>query len=74
MLVFPWAGLKHLADDRSVPPNDGDVWHLFLGRFQKLEIGAEQVQAAWCLTPHGVYDTHMPDKFTPITFSETPVV
>jgi hypothetical protein len=74
MLVFPWAGLKHLADGRSVPPNDGDVWHLFLGRFQKLEIGAEQVQAAWCLTPHGVYDTHMPDKFTPITFSETPVV
>jgi hypothetical protein len=27
------------------------------------------VQAAWCWTPHGVYDTHMPDKFTPFVFS-----
>jgi hypothetical protein len=68
MLVFPWAGMKDLANGRSLPPTDGDIWNLFLGRFQKLELGTEQVQAAWCLSPHGVYDTHMPDKFTPVTF------
>lgn len=68
MLVFPWAGMKDLANGRSLPPTDGDIWNLFLGRFQKLELGREQVQAAWCLSPHGVYDTHMPDKFTPVTF------
>ena len=69
MIIFPWAGMKHLAGGRSLPPNEGDVWKLFLGRFQKIEIGAEQVQAAWCLSAHGVYDTHMPDNFTPFRFT-----
>lgn len=70
MLILPWAGMKHLANGRNLPPTEGDVWKMFLGRFQKLEIGTERVQAAWCLTPHGVYDTHMPDKFTAIEFTE----
>jgi hypothetical protein len=69
MLVFPWSGMAHLASGRSLPPKEGDVWNLFLGRFQKLEVGENEVQAAWCMTPHGVYDTHMPEKFTPIQFS-----
>jgi hypothetical protein len=68
-LAFPWAGMKHLANGRSLPPNPGDVWRLFLGRFQKIKVGTEYIQAAWCLTPHGTYDTHMPEKFTPIEFS-----
>ncbi len=67
-LVFPWKGLAHLANGRSLPPTDGDVWNLFLGRFQKLEVGEGEVQAAWCWSPHGVYDTHMPEKFTPVRF------
>lgn len=71
MLVFPWSGMKHLAGGRTLPPTDGDVWRIFLGRFQKIDIGTEQVQAAWCLSPHGVYDTHMPDKFTKVRFSDS---
>lgn len=70
-ITFPWAGMTHLAHGRSLPPKAGDVWKLFLGRFQKIEIGEKEVQAAWCLSPHGVYDTHMPDKFTPIEFSDS---
>ncbi|HVT14532.1 MAG TPA: carbohydrate-binding family 9-like protein [Fimbriimonadaceae bacterium] len=73
MLIFPWAGMRHLAGSRSLPPEDGDVWRLFLGRFQKLAVGESQVQAAWCLSPHGVYDTHMPEKFTPVRFSRETV-
>ncbi len=73
MLVFPWQSLKDLANGRSLPPTDGDIWKMFLGRFQKIDIGTEQVQAAWCLTPHGVYDTHMPDKFSQVQFSDTPI-
>jgi hypothetical protein len=68
-LVFPWAGMKDLADGRSLPPNEGDVWNLFLGRFQKLAVGETSAQAAWCWSPHGTYDTHLPDKFTSIRFS-----
>ena len=68
-LVFPWAGMKDLANGRNLPPSDGDIWSLFLGRFQKLAIGDGEVQAAWCWSPHGVYDTHMPDKFTRVRFT-----
>lgn len=63
-LSIPWESLKPLANGRSLPPNEGDEWRIFLGRFQKIAIGTGEVQAAWCVTPHGVYDTHMPDKFT----------
>jgi hypothetical protein len=69
-LAFPWAGLRHLASGRPIPPRDGDEWKLFLGRFQKLRVGSQEVQAAWCADPHGVYDTHMPEKFTRVRFSE----
>src|SRR2546423_6146925 len=68
-LAFPWSGMKHLAGKRALPPKDGDVWKLFLGRFEKLQVGENEVQAAWCWSPHGVYDTHMPEQFTPIRFS-----
>ena len=74
MLKFPWAGMKHLAENRSLPPKDGDIWKMFLGRFQKIDVGEEQVQAAWCLSSHGTYDTHMPEKFTAIEFKEQLVV
>jgi len=72
-MVIPWKGLEHLADGRSLPPQNGDVWKLFFGRFQNLFATQGKAQAAWCWTPHGVYDTHLPDKFTPITFSSLTV-
>ena len=67
-LALPWAGMKHLAGGRKTPPEVGDVWKMFLGRFQKVQTTGGEAQAAWCLTPHGVYDTHMPEKFTEIEF------
>lgn len=69
-IALPWAGMKHLANGRSLPPKDGDEWRLFFGRFQQIEFGERQVQAAWCWSPHGVYDTHMPEKFTTVRFAE----
>ncbi len=72
-IALPWAGMKHLAGDRSLPPNPGDVWRLFFGRFQNLEVGERKVQAAWCWSPHGVADTHMPERFTPVRFSDRTV-
>jgi len=67
-MAIPWSGLHHLANGRSLPPQDGDEWSLFLGRFQNIPLGETKAQAAWCWTPHGVYDTHMPDKFTKVCF------
>lgn len=70
-LAFPWAGMKWLANGRSLPPHDGDVWNIFFGRFEKFEVaGARpEPQPAWCWTPHGTLDTHLPEKFTRVQFS-----
>ncbi len=72
-IAFPWRGMVHLAGGRSLPPREGDIWKLFLGRFQNLFVGAKKVQAAWCWSPHGVHDTHQPEKFTPVVFSSRTV-
>ncbi|RYG26427.1 hypothetical protein EON82_03390 [bacterium] len=72
-IKLPWAGMTHLAGDRSLPPQDGDDWRLFFGRFQKVPVVSGVQQAAWCWTPHGEYDTHMPDRFTPVRFSNEAV-
>lgn len=69
-LALPWAGMKELANGRALPPEPGDEWRMFFGRFQKLESAGKEVQPhpAWCWTPHGVYDTHMPERFTRVRF------
>jgi hypothetical protein len=70
-LAFPWSGMKWLANDRSLPPKEGDVWSIFFGRFEKLEVAnsCPEPQPAWCWTKHGTLDTHMPEKFTRVQFS-----
>jgi len=69
---IPWNSLKLLANGRSLPPTDGDVWKMFLGRFQKLEIGGKEVQPhpAMVLSSHGIYDTHLPEKWSKVKFIE----
>jgi hypothetical protein len=71
-LAFPWQGMKWLANGRSLPPKPGDIWRLFLGRFQKLTPSGQEVtpHPAWAWNRHGVYDTHLPECFTYIHFSE----
>lgn len=71
-IKLPWAGFRHLANGRSIPPKEGDEWRLFLGRFQNVPFGEASKQAAWCWTPHGVYDTHMPERFTRLLFTSDP--
>ena len=70
-LAFPWAGMTWLANGRSLPPRDGDVWSLFFGRFEKLGVAGTlpQPQPAWCWNKHGVLDTHHPERFTRVHFS-----
>jgi hypothetical protein len=70
-LAFPWSGMKWLANDRSLPPQEGNMWNIFFGRFEKLAVAGTlpQPQPAWCWTKHGTLDTHMPEKFTKVQFS-----
>ncbi len=70
-LAFPWAGMRWLANDRPLPPQDGDTWSIFFGRFEKLEVAntRPQPQPAWCWNKHGTLDTHQPECFTRVHFS-----
>lgn len=71
-IAIPWSGLALLANGRTIPPTNGDIWTMFLGRFQKLMVGGKEVQPhpAMALNSHGIYDTHMPDKWSRIAFED----
>lgn len=74
-IALPWEGMQHLANGRSLPPGEGDTWRMFFGRFQKLVLSGQEVQPhpAWVWSHHGIYDTHMPERFPVIHFSEKSV-
>lgn len=71
-IAIPWQSLHLLANGRSIPPKNGDIWTMFLGRFQKLMTGGKEVSPhpAMALNSHGIYDTHLPDKWSKIRFEE----
>jgi hypothetical protein len=74
-LAFPWSGMTWLANGRAVPPQPGDVWRMFFGRFQKLMTSGQELNPhpAWVLSKHGEYDTHQPDCWPLVEFSGTAV-
>jgi hypothetical protein len=69
-LALPWRGLAPLANVRSIPPRPGDVWRIFFGRFELLSSGGQEIRPhpAWAWNRHGVYDTHLPECWTAVTF------
>ncbi len=69
-IAIPWSSLTWLANGRSLPPQPGDEWRMLLGRFQKLVVSGTEVQPhpAMVMTPHGLYDTHQPEKWSRIVF------
>jgi hypothetical protein len=71
-IAIPWKSLGLLANGRAIPPSNGDVWSMFLGRFQKLMLSGKEVQPhpAMALNSHGIYDTHVPSKWSKIEFVE----
>lgn len=73
-LALPWRGMAWLAGKRSFPPRAGDIWRMDFSRFEKLEIGGREVDPhpGWALDAHGVYDSHLPEKFSAVRFSGEP--
>ncbi len=69
-IAIPWKSMKWLANGRSLPPKEGDIWRIFFGRFQKMSPSGQEVQPhpAWVLSKHGVYDTHIPECFPFVHF------
>lgn len=71
-VALPWAGLKPLADGRSLPPRDGDTWRIDCSRFQQVGPQGEHLDpaAGWTWNQHGHYDSHIPETFTYVRFSD----
>ena len=71
MILLPWKGMQEFVVNQSLPPTEGDVWKIFLGRYELLKINGEQVSVGWALDPIGSNDNHYPEKFSAIQFTQT---
>lgn len=72
-ISIPWASLVDLANGRSLPPKDGDVWGIFFGRFQQLAVRSATgiATGGWAAHQFGVADTHVPECFTQVVFDRS---
>ncbi|HOB04102.1 MAG TPA: carbohydrate-binding family 9-like protein [Propionibacteriaceae bacterium] len=71
-VAVPWAGLEVVArgDGRSLPPADGDVWRMDFSRFNTYrEAPPAADSSGWAWSAHGVWDSHVPEVFPYIQFS-----
>jgi hypothetical protein len=69
-LAFPWEGMKLLAGDRPLPPREGDIWRMDLSRFQKFTDRDTVINPGWAWNTHNAYDSHIPELFTYIHFTD----
>ena len=74
LVALPWAGMADLAGGRPIPPGEGDIWRIFLGRYEMLPINGEKVSVGWALDPIGTNDNHYPEKFSSIQFTQSLIV
>ena len=73
-LAIPWSGMQALVmgSDSSLPPKNQDVWRMDFSRFnQYKDVPPAKDSGGWAWSPHGVWDSHVPECFTFIHFSET---
>ena len=76
-LALPWSGMGVLTmgDPVPLPPQDKDVWRMDFSRFnQYREAPPANDSGGWAWSPHGVWDSHVPECFTFIHFSEDAVL
>lgn len=73
-LALPWSGMEILAkgDGRSLPPQSGDVWRMDFSRFNThKDTLTSKDSGGWAWSSHGVWDSHVPECFTYVEFSES---
>lgn len=71
-LKFPWAGLKPLFSKTVFPPKEGDLLRMDFSRFEALYYHGKTVSESpgWSHSMHGVYDSHIPECFSFVHFTE----
>jgi len=73
-LALPWRSLELFFDGRTLPPQEGDTLRCDFSRFQALRVHGKPLpeNPGWSLNPHGAYDSHIPESFSVVHFTETP--
>jgi hypothetical protein len=71
-IALPWAGFRKLLPCQTFPPRDGDAIRAAFFRFEALRYHNKTVAESpgWALNEHGLYDSHIPEAFSYIHFSE----
>lgn len=75
-LAFPWKGMEWLAkaDNRALPPKNGDVWRMDFSRFNTYKAPAPAKDSGgWVWTRHGIWDSHIPECFVQMRFTTNDV-
>jgi hypothetical protein len=75
-LALPWKGFEWLAraENRSLPPKDGDVWRVDFSRFNTYkEAPPAKDSGGWVWTRHGIWDSHIPELFVHVQFTTADV-
>jgi len=70
-LAFPWEGFRTLQPGKAWPPKEGDSLRFQCFRFEALRYHGKTVSESvgWALNKHGVYDSHIPEKFACLRFT-----
>lgn len=71
-IAFPWKGIEAMYKNRSFPPKNGEELRAAFFRFDALKYNGKTTaeSAAWALNEHGVYDSHIPECFSHLHFSD----
>ena len=72
-LAFPWKSMGDLAkaDHRALPPKNNDQWRIDFSRFNTYKEAAPSGDhGGWAWNSHRVWDSHVPECFPMIRFSE----
>lgn len=73
-MALPWRSLAFLLDGRTLPPREGEALRCDFSRFEALRVHGKPLpeNPGWSLNPHGVYDSHIPESFSIVHFTEKP--
>jgi hypothetical protein len=71
-MALPWKSLALLFDGRALPPREGETLRCDFSRFQALRVHGKPLPESpgWSLNPHGVYDSHIPESFSVVHFTD----
>jgi hypothetical protein len=74
-VAVPWKDLAmlDLSKPRELPPKIGDLWRIDFSRFnQTKDPSNPKDSGGWALSPHGVWDSHIPEVFPQVIIAGPP--